>query len=526
MSKLALLLSCLNMVVLGAVGYYFENSNLVVTGLEKYEQVEVIFADSNIVLPANSIRIPWAKGRTEEITIVPIVKDLRENPIILKIDGKRNLPPTFRMKMPTYLPAGRVQLEYSLTDDWDLEEKITKKAFIDGKAADVFRDGYVEIDTFFLHSGEHRLRVVLIDTAGRVTDQTYRFTVIPHLPSPPQVKAGRVLSEREHRIYTLKNSGPLVITSKGDVSIRENFCFVTDMDGAGNESSAVLHYSLPSLTPLESSNVISLTSSELKAKEYTIFGRVVLPNKDVLVLRSGASLKIPAGCSLMIRGILVAEPGSSIHGQGQLIIADEARVALLGANVGVDILVNGSSMMWLSDAKINSKLTVSRSLFVAFHNVNLKELSVSNVRKLWFNYSSVEDISLSGVAAFLISNSKITQRLQVSDFSSGRVYNSNLYSTDLPLVVSNFSMLEMIDSWVSGKRCALVQDFSVLRARSTQFNGDNSVLVSGFSVLDGFAISITSATAITLRDSRARLLKAEISGQVLKVGRSEMINLQ
>ncbi len=526
MNKIVLLFIFIGVIVLGNVEYYFESSNLIITGLERYDQVEIVLDDFTTVLPANLVKLPWTKGKVEQIKLIPIVKNVRAEPIVLKIDGTRDSAPIFRIKIPTYLPAGKIQIEYVLLDDWDKEENITKRSFIDGKAVDVFRNGYVEIDTFFLHSGEHRLRVVIRDRAGNLTDQTYKFTVVPHIPSPPPVKSGKISSQRDHRIYSVQNSEPVIASAKGDVILKESFCFVTSIDGAGNESIPVLHYTTSNLSSFESANLISLSSCVLGGKEHTVFGRIIIPSKDTIVLKSGTSLKIPAGFSLTIRGTFIAEPGSRIYGQGQIIAADEARIALVGAKIESEILINGSNMVWISDTKIASKFTVSRSLFLALNNVSLQEASISNVRKCWINASTIENISLSGVADFLIVASKVTQRLQVTDFSNGRIYDSNLYSNDLPLIVSNFSSVETIDCWISGKRCLLTQDFSVFRARSTQFNGDNAILVSGFSVFDGFSISVTSATALTLRDSRARLFKAEMNGQILKVGRSELINLK
>ncbi|AEH51343.1 hypothetical protein [Pseudothermotoga thermarum] len=509
--------------VFATVEYRFESSYLIITGLESYDQVELHIDGSTLNLPGNSLRIPWEKGKNAEIKLIPIRNNDKLQPIFLKINASKDNPPVFRTRIPSYLPAGKIQVEYLIYDDWDTPEKITKRAFIDGNPVDIFREGYIELDTFFLRSGERRLRIVLKDSSGKVTDQTYRFTVVPHLPSPPLVKDGKILSSRLHRIYTIQGGEIINKEVSGEIDLKESICFITDVDGAGNESAPVLFYSYPNLQVLENASLISLTSGELKDKDYTVLGRVMIANRDTVVLKSGASLRIAPGSSIIVRGSFIAEPGSRIYGQGQLIIGDDAKVILNGAKVEADVLINGSNMVWIANSKINSRISVSRSLLLAFQNVSLKELFASNVRRLWFNSVSIQNLSLSNISYFLMVDSTISERIQIEDFSNGRIYNSKFYSNDLPIFVSNFSRIEMIDCWVSAKRCVLVQDFSVFRARSTQFNGDNAIFVSGFSIFDGFAISVTSATAITLRDSRARLVQSEINGKTVSLGRSEIL---
>ncbi|MFN3283571.1 MAG: hypothetical protein ACK40Q_04980, partial [Pseudothermotoga sp.] len=161
---------------------------------------------------------------------------------------------------------------------------------------------------------------------------------------------------------------------------------------------------------------------------------------------------------------------------------------------------------------------------ISFKGVKTKELELTNTEMAWLNSCEIGNLIVKNTGKFLVINSRINQ-LNVSTFSRGRFYSTSVYSKDNAVLISNFSVVEFIDSWISANKCAQVQDYSVLRLRSTQLNGDIAITRSGYSILDSFANDLSSSTAIYAKDSRVRLVKTKILGEVIKVGKSEILSM-
>ncbi len=524
MNKWVLLFVFLCSSLFASVNYYFESANLVIKGLENYDSVKVLIDQVSFVVDAKNIRIPWQKNADATVTLIPIVNNQEKESLTLKINASKDLAPKITLNVPTYVPAQKIQIPVSIMDDWDDVNKLTIRTYLDGKSFNGFRNGSIVIDAFLLHSGEHRLRVVCRDSASNVVDKTYRFTVVPQLPDPPSVSSGRVVSNRVHRAYYIEEGELRQRDFKQDTFMKD-FYLVCDIDGAGNESFPVLNYSHRQLDKIITTNLITLNSGLLTSGEYTIFGKLVIPSSETVVLKQNATLKIPQGCEIIVKGTLIAEPGTKIVGQGRLTIADEGRFAASGAKLEINVTVSGSCIVWLSDLDLSKvSLSINRAAAISFKGVKTKELELTNTEMAWLNSCEIGSLIVKNTGKFLMINSRINQ-LNVSTFSRGRLYSTSVYSKDNALLVSNFSVVEFIDSWISANKCAQVQDYSVLRLRSTQLNGDIAITLSGYSVLDSFANDLSSSTAIYAKDSRVRLVKTKILGEVIKVGKSEILSM-
>jgi len=103
-----------------------------------------------------------------------------------------------------------------------------------------------------------------------------------------------------------------------------------------------------------------------------------------------------------------------------------------------------------------------------------------------------------------------------------RIYSSSIYSTRTAVSVSDLSVLETIDSWISGKIGVNVENFSKLRVRSTQINADTAVVASGYSVIDSFASVLAGTKALQLRDAKFTFSKTQILGGTEKFGLVEV----
>ncbi|MGB9821009.1 MAG: hypothetical protein ACPLVG_06600 [Pseudothermotoga sp.] len=524
MNRFVLALALLCTSLFAAVSYYFESANLVIKGLETYDSVKITIDQINFTVNAADIRIPWQKNTDALVKLVPMTNGQEKEPITLKINANKDLPPKMTVSIPSYVPAEKLTFPVFLSDDWDEASKLTIRTYLDGRVFDGFKNGSIVIDAFLLHSGEHRLRITCKDSGSNVVDRTYRFTVVSQIPAPPMVNLGKVVSNRTHRAYFMENSELKQVNFKQDLFDRD-FYFVCDVDGAENESFPVLNYVNKKLDRVATMNLITLNSGLLASAEYTIFGKLVIPSSETVVLRQNATLKIPQGCEITVKGTLIAEPGTRITGQGRLTIADEGRFAAIGARLDVNLSISGSSISWFSDLDLSkTAFSVTRAAAISFKNVKAKEFELTNAEKVWIYSCEVGKLVIKNVGKFLVTDSKINH-LNVSNFSKGRLYATSLYSNDNTILISNFSVVELIDSWISANKCAQVQDYSILRLRSTQINGDVAFNLSGYSILDSFANEISSSTALYAKDSRVRFLKTKILGEVIKVGRSEISNM-
>ncbi len=524
MNRLVLVLLLIHSLLFGAVSYHFENANLIIKGLEEYDSAKVIIDQISFSVDPKDIKIPWQKNSDAILKIIPTINGQEKEPITLKINASKDIAPKMTLNVPTYLPACKIELPVYISDDWDQVDRLTIRTYIDGKLFDGFKNNSIVVDTFLLHSGEHKLRVVCRDSASNVVDRTYRFTVVPQIPAPPSISLGKIISQRTHRAYYIENSQLLQSDFKQEV-FKKDFYFVCDVDGAGNESFPVLNYSPGALEKIVNGNLITLKSGLMASAEYTVFGKLVIPSSETVVLKQNAVLKIPQGCEVIVKGTLIAEAGTKITGQGRLTIADDGRFAAIGAKLETSLSISGSCIVWLSDLDLSKvNLSVVRAAAISFKNVRAKELELTNSEKIWINLCEVSKLTIRNVGRFLVTDSKINQ-LNVSSFSNGRFYSTSLYSSDTTVLISNFSVVEFIDSWISGSKCAQIQDYSVLRLRSTQLNGDIAVTLSGYSVFDSFANDLSSSTAIYAKDSRVRLVKTKILGEVVKVGKSEILSM-
>lgn len=524
MNKLILAFLLLCSSFFAAVSFYFENANLVIKGLESYDSVKVIIGQISFNVDPKDIRIPWQKNTDAIVKLIPVVNNQEKEPVTLKVNATKDLAPKITLNVPTYIPVQKIELPISIVDDWDEINKLTIRTYLDGKLFDGFRNGSIVVDAFLLHSGEHRLRVVCRDSASNVVDKTYKFTVVSQLPDPPSINSGKIVSNRIHRAYYVENSELKQYDFKQD-TFNGDFYFVCDIDGAGNESFPVLNYSYKQLDKITIANLITLNSGFLASGEYTVFGKLVIPSSETVVLKQNATLKIPQGCEVILKGTLIAEAGTKIVGQGRLIIADEGRFAAIGAKLETNVSVSGSCIVWLSDLDLSrANFSITRAIAISFNGIKVKQLELTNVEKIWINSCEIDNLITKNVGRFLVINSKINH-LNVSNFSQGRLYSTSLYSKDTTILISNFSVVEFIDSWISANKCAQVQDYSILRLRSTQLNGDIAITLSGYSVFDSFANDVSSSTAIYAKDSRVRLLKTKILGEVIKVGKSEILTM-
>ncbi|WP_028843488.1 hypothetical protein [Pseudothermotoga elfii] len=521
MNKFILIFILFCSVLFAKVNYYFENSQLIIKGLEMYDQIKVTVNETSFTVNSGEIKIPWQKYLNIPIEISPLSDTTKK--IVLNIDASKDLPPKIDFIISGYyVTADRLSFPIKISDDWDELDKLTMRFFLDGNQTELVKvkDGFLEIDNFFIHSGEHALRIVCKDSNSNVTDKTYRFFVVPHLPSPPAVNGNNIISSRTHRAYWIEN-GELYFEDSKSNSLKKDMAFICDVDGAGNESFPSLLYQTKINNQISPGNIITLNSGILANGEYTVFGKIVIPSGETVLIRSGGVLRIPAGCEIAIKGNLIAESGSKILGQGKLIITDEGKLILNNSKIEVQIVISGASMFWGSNLDLSrSYLEVNRSLAISLKNVKAKQITFTNVRKLWINSCEISQLTLKHISSFLINDSKIN-RINVSDFSKGKIYSTSFYSEDTALSLENFSFVQMIDSWLSAKKCVQIQDYSVMRVRSTQFNADTGVVLSGYSIFDSFACMISASIAIQLRDSRATLLKTELLGEVVKIGKSE-----
>lgn len=522
MKKITILLLLLSCLALSAVKYYFKNSQLIITGLEAYDEVELEFEKNRVTLPASQLIVPWRKNYNTTLILTPIKANVKGSPIHLRIDAARDNPPQVRLKVPSYVPLGKLVMDVSVEDDWDDPQTLKYTVYIDGVRIEPPKYGKLEIDTFFLNSGERRLRIVCRDSANNVVDQTYRFVVVPTPPVPPQVSQGRILSNRIHRVYTVQDGTIETFETKSD-ELKDQFVFVCDLDAAGNESFPALYYGEIQPERYQNPIVMNLNESCSLNSDHVVFGRIVIPTGQTVVLAPGSTLKINNNCELIVRGTLVLQRNSKITGPGVLSVVESGKLIAVGAAIETNVSVDGAASVWLSNTNLSTaNIRLARSLLLVLKDVKAGKLFLENVRKLWVDSCEFESLEISNCSDAIVMDSKISQ-LKLSQSSKVRMYSCTVYSSKTAVSISDLSVLELIDGWISGKVGIDVQNFSVLRARSTQINGDVAISANGYSVIETFASVITGSKAVQLRDARWRSSKTQIVGETVKLGSVEIV---
>ncbi|HBT39754.1 MAG: Uncharacterized protein XD58_1155 [Thermotoga sp. 50_1627] len=514
-----LLASCL---VLAAVSYQFKNSQLLIVGLETYDEVELELDGKKVTLPVSQLNIPWRKNYNTTLVLTPIKNGVRASPVRLYIDASKDRAPTVKLKVPSYyVPLGKLTLEIFAEDDWDEAGSLRYSVYLDGVRIDPPKGGRLLLDTFFMHSGERRLRIVCRDSGSNIVDQTYKFVVVPVPPRPPQFSQGRIVSNRTHRVYIVQDGRIEAYETRSD-ELKEQLAFVCDLDAASNESFPVLYYKKFEFVQQQNPVLMNLNDSCSLSSEHTIFGRVVIPSEQKVVLKTGSTLRINSGCELIVRGTLLLERGAKVTGSGNLLVVESGKLVAMGAAIETNVSVDGATTLWFSDTDLSrSKLQINRSFLTALKNVKASQLIIDNVRKLWIDSSDFGILELLNCGNTIIMDSKMSQ-LKVSRSSRVRMYSCSIYSTRTAVSVSDLSSLETIDSWISGKIGVNVENFSLFRARSTQINADTAVVASGYSVIDSFASVLAGTKALQLRDAKFTFLKTQVLGGTEKFGLVEV----
>lgn len=522
MRKITFLLLLASCVLLASVSYQFKSSKLFILGLDAYDEVEIEIEGKKSVLRASELVIPWRKNYSTTLVLTPIKDKVRGDKLRLHIDASKDRPPSVRLKVPSYLPLGKLVLDLSVEDDWDEPQMLRFSVYLDGVSINPPRDSKLVLDTFFMHSGERRLRIVCRDSGSNTVDQTYRFVVVPLPPSPPRLGQGEILSSRVHRIYTVQD-GTIQIYETRSSELRERFAFVCDLDAAGNESFPALHVGETSFTELQSPIIMNFNSNCSLSSEHSVFGKVVVPADQTVVLNPGSTLRLNPGCELLVRGTLVLQHGSKLIGPGSLSVVDSGKLIAMGATIETNVSIDGATTVWFSDVDLSrTNLRISRSLLFSLKNVRADRLNLENTRKIWIDSSNFKLLEISNCHDVMVLNSKMSQ-LKVSQNSRVRMHSCSITSTGTAISVSDLSNLEIVDSWVSGKTGVNVENFSIFRARSSQINADVALAASGYSVIDSFASVFAGTRALSLRDTRFTFSKTQILGGTTKLGVVEII---
>jgi hypothetical protein len=233
MRNLAFLLLFTSCFVLAAVSYQFKSSQLLITGLENYDEVELEIDGKKVTLPVPQLSIPWRKNYNTTLILTPIKNGVRSSSIRLYIDASKDKAPKIRLRIPSYVMLGKTTLDLFAEDDWDEPESLRYSVYLDGVRIDPPQGNKLVLDTFFMHSGERRLRIVCRDSGSNVVDQTYKFVVVPIPPTPPQLNQGKIVSNRTHRVYVVRD-GKIETYETKSSELADQFALVCDLYAATN----------------------------------------------------------------------------------------------------------------------------------------------------------------------------------------------------------------------------------------------------------------------------------------------------
>jgi len=523
--SLAFVLLFLCSIVLGSVSYHFEESNLVISFPEKEcDSIKITLLNTTFVVNDNEVRIPWEKDLNVVIDVTPVLNGKEEETVRLEVNASRDLPPKISFKMPKFISLEKLQIPLQIVDDWDSFEDLKFEIQLDGSELPL-KERFIELDGFLMLEGSHTLKVSCTDSASNTVQETYLFTLSSALPQAPTLNVTdfKVLTTNDHRVYYFSDGKLLVSTIRGSNLPMRDVMLVSDVNEAGNEGPVSLVCREPDYLPTDArSHIISLESCVLSASAQTVVGKVVLPVGSFVAIKKGTRVIIPGNCSVIVRGTLVVEPGAYVQGNGEIVVSDGGVLVVKGAVLDVNVTANGTCILWLENQSLHAEqITVSKALAVGLKNVSVPSLGVKSVDHVWITNCQIGSLSINDTRRFMITDSQLSL-LNISQFSRGRIVNSVIYSKELALKVEKMSYLELVDCWLSGGTCLQIHDFSFLKIRRSQLNGDIGILAKNYSVIKSFAAVISAETAISLENSKAVLLSSPITGDVIKLGVSEV----
>ncbi|MEN3043096.1 MAG: hypothetical protein ABDH59_07380 [Fervidobacterium sp.] len=180
---------------------------------------------------------------------------------------------------------------------------------------------------------------------------------------------------------------------------------------------------------------------------YRILSKVLITEKNGLILEEGVTLINTLNSELTIKGTFITTGPISIIGSGTLNISDKGILYLKGSAYNTDIGSDRGALVFLDGATTNNA-NLSMTNFVIIRKSQLKKVSINGAYALYIIDSNIQNLSIQNCGTVFIVRSNIQSssiatlsraiindsyfgNLQISDFSETNVINTTLESASI-----------------------------------------------------------------------------------------------
>lgn len=471
-----------------SVRYWFESSylNLEMTPPSSY----LVEMDGTSIKCTSLTTIKWRRGEVDWVSI----KDLKtkEEKRVLVV-GVHDLPPKVNINFPEKVGLGEYTIAISIVDDWDSTNTIVTDIELDGeKISDPV------VNTFFLHSGSHIIRVKAVDSFGNVSEKEKKFEVYIGFPAVPKM----MYKEPNSVVFPDKPDlcflYPLEIGRVNGVGMlsRDTAKIARKIDEFGNLGEVFVLPPVPrNITPISKKIVITSITNNLLllsgGSPFPIIGKVILPENRLLAIGEKTLINMTTG-QLIVKGTLMnISPKFTING-GSLRVSDGGQLYLNEGILNSTIEANRADVVFLKNVNGVRQLRAVKSKYVVLENMTLDSFECTKCKGIYIKKSTIGKIHISNSNEVILQDST-TNELSIELFTKGMVINSNATS----LTLSTLSKLLIYRSKIENSD---INTASTLMVRESKLG---KVSLNAFSLMESFLTEF-SGKILTVRSEVIR----------------------
>lgn len=469
------------------VRYWFESSylNLEITPTASY----LVETDGSSVKCTNQAIIKWKRGKVDWVSI----KDLETQEVKkILVVGVHDFPPKISINFPEKVGLGKYTIDVSLSDDWDSTNAIEIEMELDGK-----KISDPVVNTFFLYSGSHIVKVKAVDSFGNVSEKEKKFEVyigFPPIPKMVYKEPDSVIFPSKPDLHFLYPLGIGRVNEVGMVS-RDTAKIARSIDEFGNMGEVFVIPPVPrNITPVSKKLVLTSINSNLLllsgGSPFPIIGKVILPEDRLLAIGEKTQINMATG-QLIVKGILMNISSKFAINGGGIKVSDGGQLYLNEGILNSTVEANKADVIFLKNVDGVKQLNVVNSKYVILENMDLDSFKCNKCKGIYIKSSTIGKIHISNSNEVILQNTT-ANFLSIEEFTKGMLINSEATSLTLNTLCKLFAYRSKI-------KTTEIDSASTLMIRESK---------AGRVSLDGFSLMETFLT--------------EFSGKILTV-RSEVI---
>ncbi len=438
------------------VGYYFKSSNLILEISGKDDSYTVKVA-SETYTSTKTVVIPWEKGKVEPIIIIGDKTGEREK---LMIEGVHDSPPHISLKVPSVVGLLETKVTLDIWDDWDTPDKLKISCFVDNMPSSCH-----EIEPIYLEGEKHSFEVRTTDSFGNTSVAYRSFKFDPKIPKIPEMNFNSPSMVTFPKSPTLRFIMPdLGIQEKVSALKLDRGYVLQPVSNSGNYGEAFVIPPLPQgLTPFPGKAITSVSDNFilLGSEQYSIIGKVLLPQGKTIALSENSRMVMPLGSNLMVKGILQNVSGKpKIVGEGKITLMENGEIYLSGVDFSVRFSANGGKILDLEHVNFSGDLNVTATRYLFLKDMKIRNLICSDCKGVYLINVKAHEISLNNNAEIVL-DSLEASNVSISSFSRVTLRNSTILTLSV-------DTLSRVDSYGTLIKFLSVDKGSFLRMRNCE----------------------------------------------------------